>query len=122
MIRSLTVIRQVFGLQELGGERAVRVLVGLLVARLSALPVAAPERSLLGGARRDPPPPSLDDEHRQLHEPRQGNHDDTNEASDDTNLSRTELDPRHRMFTELHGEFSDSPPGPVRLTAASAGG
>lgn len=77
MIQSLTVIRQMSGLQELGGERAVGVPVGLRVARLSALPVAGPERSLLGGARRDPPPPSLDDEHRQLHEPRQGNHDDT---------------------------------------------
>lgn len=58
----LTVIGQVSGLQELGGEGAVGVLVRLLVARFPVLPVAAPKRSFFGGARRDPPPSAVDEQ------------------------------------------------------------
>lgn len=70
----LTVIREISGLQELGGEGTVGVLVRLLVSRLSVLPVAAPKRTFLGGARRDPPPSVEDQKHKQLREPPQRNH------------------------------------------------
>lgn len=62
----LTVVGQISGLQELRGERAVGVLVRLLVARLSVLSVAASKRTFLGGARRDPPPSAVDEQRRQL--------------------------------------------------------
>lgn len=71
----LTIIGQISGLQKLGGEGAVGVLVRLLVSRLSVLSVASPECSLIGGARRDPPPSSVDQQHRKLHKPPQKNHD-----------------------------------------------
>lgn len=74
MHEMLTVIRYISGLQELGGESAVGVLVWLLMPRLSVLPVSAPKCSLLGGARRDPPPSTLHQQHRQLREPPQENH------------------------------------------------
>lgn len=60
----LTVLRQVSGLQELGGKGAVRVLVRLLVARLPVFPVAASKGSLLGGAGRDLPASALDEQHQ----------------------------------------------------------
>lgn len=70
----LTVVREVSGLQELGGEGAVGVLVRFLVPRLSVFPVAASKRSLLGGAGRDLPASVLDEQHQQVHKPPQGKH------------------------------------------------
>lgn len=69
-----TVIRQISGLQELGGERAVGVLVRLLVSRFSVLPVAAPKCPLLGGTRRDTPASTLDQQCQQLHKAPRENH------------------------------------------------
>lgn len=77
----LTVIRQISRLQELRGKGAVGVLVRLLVARLSVLPVAAPERSFLGGARLDHPPPGVEEQHRHLQESPQPNHDEVERFS-----------------------------------------
>lgn len=73
-IQILTFIRQISGLQELGSECAVRVLMSLLMAGLSVLPVAGPECSFIGGARRDSPPSAPEEQHRQLREAPQQNH------------------------------------------------
>lgn len=70
----LTVIREVSGLQELGGEGAVGVLVRLLVSGFSVLPVAAPKRTFLGGTRCDPQPSIEDQKHKQRREPPQRDH------------------------------------------------
>lgn len=118
----LTVIRQVFGLQKLRGERAVRVLVGLLVARLSVLPVAGSERSLLGGARRDPPPSALDDQHGERHEPQHRNHDETrrDEASGDKEEEKIKQK-ENRAGSSVPSVVLDVDKNPSRIQRLSSG-
>lgn len=84
----LTVIRQVSGLQELGGKGAVGVLVRLLVPRLSVFPVAASKRSLLGGAGRDLPASALDEQHQQVNKLPQGKHLRKGPKKDKADLKR----------------------------------
>lgn len=86
----LTVIRQVSGLQELGGKGAVGVLVRLLVPRLPVFPMAASKRSLLGGAGRDLPASALDEQHQQVNKLPQGNHLRKGPKKDNADLKRPE--------------------------------
>lgn len=99
----LTVIRQVSGLQELGGKGAVGVLVRLLVPRLPVFPVAASKRPLLGRAGCDLPASALDEQHQQVNKLPQGKHLRKGPKKDKSDLKRPERDGFKKKLPQMLG-------------------
>lgn len=122
----LTVVRQVSGLQELGGEGAVGVLVRFLVARLSVLPVAASQRPLLGGAGRDLRAAAVQEQQQQVQQPpRGGQHLHAGPEKDESDSAGREragfkegLPQRWRIWPFLRAGHRSSRTEPPRILIA----